>query len=252
MQEEYGRKQIARLDLAGGEAVLDIGCGDGRLTAEIARRVPRGRVLGIDSSPEMIAAAREAHAALHPTLSFELVDATAMPFREEFDLVFSTSALHWIKDHHAVLEGIRSALKPRGRIYLTFAARGSISEFAQVLTALARDSRWAPQFQGYVTPYAFYSMEEYRAWLDQLGFEVERLQMIERDVSHQGKEGFQGWIRTTGMPYLNRVEPEKRTEFITALVDSYIEKHPLDAQGRIHVKMFNLLVQGRKGTTKNQ
>ena len=246
MQEEYGRKQLATLDLTGNEAVLDIGCGDGKLTAALAQKVRRGRVVGIDSSPQMIALARQTHQPFHPNLTFEIIDATALPFREEFHLVFSTSALHWVKDHLAVLQGIRRALKPRGRMHLTFAARGTLSGFAAVIAPLLEEAAWALYFRGFEIPYGFYGTEEYGPWLAQLGFVVERLELIHRDVTHQGREGFEGWLRTTGMPYIHRVEPEKRQAFIAAMIERYLEQHPADSQGLIHVAMVNLLVKATK------
>lgn len=247
MQEEYGRKHIAALDLAGNEAVLDIGCGDGRLTALIAQRLANGRALGIDSSPRMIALARETQGARNRSLTFQLLDATALPFQAEFDLVFSTSALHWIRDHVAVLRGIHRALKPGGRMHLTFAARGTLAGFYAALSPLLRESVWASRFRGFESPYAFYGLEEYRGWLDELGFTTKRLELIERDVTHAGREAFAGWIRTTGMPYIHRVEPERRDEFISEVVDCYLRAYPADAQGLIHVAMVNLLVKARKG-----
>jgi trans-aconitate 2-methyltransferase len=247
IQEEYGRKQLAQLDLAGNETVLDIGCGDGRLTAALAQMVPLGGVLGVDSSPDMIAAARETHLSRHSNLVFELINATALPFHSEFDLVFSTSALHWVRDHMPVLQGIRRALKPNGKMYLTFAARGTLAEFVLAITTHARDPRWAAFFENFEMPYGFYGLEEYRELLDRFGFVVERLELIERDVTHQGREAFEGWMRTTGMPYLHPVEPERRQEFMRELIDRYLEKHPIDAQGLIHVRMVNLLVKARKG-----
>jgi trans-aconitate 2-methyltransferase len=246
IQEEYGRKQLAQLDLTGSEAVLDIGCGDGRLTAALAQLVPRGRVLGIDSSPDMIAAARETHLSRHANLAFELIDATALPFQSEFDLVFSTSALHWVKDHVPVVQGIRRALKHNGKMHLTFAARGTLAEFVLAITTHARDPRWAAFFENFEMPYGFYGLEEYRALLDRFGFVVERLELVERDVTHQGREAFEGWVRTTGMPYLHRVKPEQRPAFMRELIDRYLGRHPIDAQGLIHARMVNLLVKATK------
>jgi len=178
IQEEYGRKQLAQLALTGNEAVLDIGCGDGRITAELAQRVPRGRVVGVDISPGMIAAARETHERLHRNLTFEVADAKALSFEPEFDLVFSTSALHWVKDHLEVLKGIRHALKPGGKIYLTFGARGTLSGLAPVLAALMEHPRWKSRFRDFEIPFGFYGPEEYRGWLNQLGFVVESLELI--------------------------------------------------------------------------
>jgi trans-aconitate methyltransferase len=172
MQEDFGRKHLGALNLAGSEAVLDIGCGDGRLTAEIARRVPGGRVVGIDSSPDMIAAARETFGTQHPNLTFKLMSATDLPFRKEFDLVFSTSALHWIKDHSVLLSRIAQSLKPGGRIYLVFGARGTLSELAPVIERLMEGPDWKVSFQNFDAPFGFYGAEEYRPWLARLSHEV--------------------------------------------------------------------------------
>jgi trans-aconitate 2-methyltransferase len=103
------------------ERVLDISCGDGRITAEIARRLGSGSVLGIEPSTRMIDFAK-AHFADHtyPNLAFAVGDATALPFRREFDLVVSFNALHWVRDQNAALRGIREALKPTGRAFLEF------------------------------------------------------------------------------------------------------------------------------------
>ena len=246
IQEEFGRKHLDALDLSGSEAVLDIGCGDGRLTAALAQKVPRGRVVGIDSSPDMIAAARQTQQSLHPNLGFETIDATALPFHGEFDLVFSTSALHWVKDHLAVLRGIRRALKSHGKLYLTFAARDTLGGLQEVLDAVIREPAWSAHFQGFETPFGFYGPEEYGVWLDQCGFNVERLELLHRDVAHAGREGFEGWLRTTGMPYAERIEPDRRPIFLREVIDRYLEKSPTDGAGAIHVPMVNLLVKAQR------
>ena len=71
--------------------------------------------------------------------------------------------------------------------------------------------------------------------------------MIERDVTHQGRGAFEGWLRTTGMPYIHRVDPERQREFLRQIVDAYLEQNPADARGLVHVRMVNLLVTGTKG-----
>ena len=246
MQTEYGWKQLAQLDLAGSETVLDIGCGDGRITVELARLVPRGKVVGVDSSPEMIAAARRAHLLRQPNLTFELIDATKLTFESRFDLVFSTSALHWVKDHRVVLNGIWHALKPGGKIHLTFGARGTLSGLAPVAGALTQDPRWRAKIGGVGNPFGLYGPEEYRKWVEEVGFVVERVDLIDRDVLHKGRAAFEGWLRTTGMVYIQRIEPEHQQQFLDEMVDGYIKANPIDAQGWIHVQMTNLLVMARK------
>jgi trans-aconitate 2-methyltransferase len=95
LQEAMAEEVLALLKLEGSERVLDIGCGDGRITAEIAARVPRGSVFGVDASHAMIAfAMSHLGSADQANVRFEVADARCLPFREEFDLVVSVNALH--------------------------------------------------------------------------------------------------------------------------------------------------------------
>src|SRR5579863_3531629 len=125
-QERWAKELITLLAPQPDESVLDIGCGDGRHTAEIARLVPQGRVVGVDRSPEMV---RFAHEHFPPTqfpnLSFSQADASALPFHAEFDAIFSNAALHWVLDHRPVLAGIARSLKPGGRCVLQMGGKGN-------------------------------------------------------------------------------------------------------------------------------
>jgi trans-aconitate methyltransferase len=110
-QVSWGRAVLARLDLNGQERVVDAGCGTGRLTKELAARLPRGVVVGLDASPQMLAQAR-AHLADAPT-PVHLVQASlpAMPIRDWADVVFSTATFHWVPDHPRCLP---ASFKPSG------------------------------------------------------------------------------------------------------------------------------------------
>src|ERR1700733_6506372 len=94
LQATMAAQMLGLLDLKGAERVLDIGCGDGRITTEIALRVPHGSVIGVDASEKMVAFARQHDG--QANLRFEVADARALPFQQEFDLIVSFNALHWI------------------------------------------------------------------------------------------------------------------------------------------------------------
>ena len=118
LQKAMADERLASLTLKGSERILDIGCGDGKITAAVARRVPHGSVLGIDASREMIAFASSNF--LQDNLHFENVDVRALTRRDEFDLILSFNALHWVVDQAAALRTIHTALKPTGRAILQF------------------------------------------------------------------------------------------------------------------------------------
>src|SRR5215468_2464038 len=113
---DLGMAVLARLELTGDETVVDLGCGTGRLTREVAVRVPRGRVVGLDRSINMVTTAREYLAGgTGAPVDLVLGDALALPLRESVDAVFSTATLHWVLDHPRLFAGIYEALKPGGR-----------------------------------------------------------------------------------------------------------------------------------------
>src|SRR5215468_99542 len=125
LQQAMAEEQLGRLTLEGAERVLDVGCGDGKITAEIAARVPRGSVLGVDPSQNMIAfATRHFGPPTRPNLRFEVADVRRLPYQEEFDRVISFNALHWVPEQEAALRSIRTALVPAGRALLRFVPEG--------------------------------------------------------------------------------------------------------------------------------
>ena len=124
-QQKWAEELIAKLHLSGEERVLDIGCGDGKVTAKIADELPRGSALGVDSSEGMIQYARETFpSGRYANLAFEVADARCLSFAGEFDIVFSNACLHWITGHQPVLESVRRSLKPGGRIFLQMGGTG--------------------------------------------------------------------------------------------------------------------------------
>ena len=116
LQEAMAQEVLALLDLNGSERILDVGCGDGKITAQIASRASKGSVVGVDPSRDMISFARSHFGpATLPNLRFEVADARRLPFKNEFDLVVSFNALHWIPEQQTALSSIRSALVSGGQ-----------------------------------------------------------------------------------------------------------------------------------------
>src|SRR5271165_6529514 len=118
LQHTMAEEVLTLLDLKGNERILDIGCGNGKSTSEIAARVPQGSVVGVDASANMVAFASSEYAVSHPNLRFQVADARHLGFGPEFDLVVSFNALHWVPEQELALRSIRSALKPEGRAQL--------------------------------------------------------------------------------------------------------------------------------------
>jgi trans-aconitate 2-methyltransferase len=246
-QFRWAQELIEKLQLAGNEAVLDIGCGDGRVTAEIARRLPHGSALGIDNSPSMVAFATDKlSASPQNNLSFRHLDATRLDYRDAFDVVFSNAAMHWIQDHPSVLAGIKRGLKPGGRMLLQMGGSGNAAGVINCFDGLITSSPWRRFFDKFHSPYWFYGPDAYRGWLKDAGLSEVRMELIPKDMQHAGRDGLAGWIRTTWMPYVSRVPESSRHRFIDALVERYLGEHGMDEDGVVHVGMVRLEVEAAK------
>ncbi len=240
-QTGWGREVHQRLALHLDEQVIDLGCGDGRLTVELAARVPRGRVTGLDADPDMIAFARKHHA--RDNVDFVLGDARTFSLGRRADVVVSTASLHWVDDHRAVLDCCRGHLGQGGRILFQMGGRGNCAGILAAAEAVAAEPRWAPHLQPFSTPWHFQGPEAYRVLLPRCGFHPVRAELLARDMVHEERGGLAAWMRTTWMPILARVPEGSRAELIDAVVERYLAGHPPDARGRTHVDMVRFEVE---------
>jgi trans-aconitate 2-methyltransferase len=243
-QEQWARELIARAGLSPDDRVLDIGCGDGRITAAIARLVPQGRVVGVDLSADMVE-----HAAGHfpardfPNLAFEQADARDLRFDRAFTFVFSNAALHWIRDQRPVVAGIARALAPGGRCLLEMGGRGNVAAVIRAFTGVVSTSAWRHWYDGFQSSYGFHGDDDYRGWLAEAGLAADRVELIEKDMVHADREAFVGWLRTAWHPYTSPVPDDRRAELLEAVADRYLADNPPDEDGRVHVRTIRLQVE---------
>jgi trans-aconitate methyltransferase len=158
-QKQWGTALVDDLDLSGTEYILDLGCGDGAVTAQLADRVPQGRVVGIDASASMLQAATK-HS--RSNLFFERTDIAALDHESAFDVVFSNATLHWVLDHDRLLRAIHRALRPGGIARLNFAGDGNCQYFFQAVRETIAREQYARLFQGFQWPYFMPRVEAYR------------------------------------------------------------------------------------------
>jgi trans-aconitate 2-methyltransferase len=221
LQKWLADRSLGSLDLGGWERVLDIGCGDGKVTAEIAERLPRGAVVGVDPSTRMIDFAREHFAANHPNLSFAVGDAVRLPYRDAFDLVVSFNALHWVPDQTAALCCIRDAMRPKGRSLLQFVSRGPRRSLEDVIEETREDPRWSSHFAGYHRPYLHLTPEEYRRLAESCGLRVDRLDVALESWDFGSWAAFAAFGRVTFVEWTGRVPAAEQAEFVADVLDRY-------------------------------
>jgi trans-aconitate methyltransferase len=194
------------LEAKPGERILDLGCGTGHLTAQIAAK--GASVVGIDRSAEMIQQAREKY----PALQFEVMDARKISFPELFDAVFSNATLHWIKEPERVAAGIAKALRPGGRFVAEFGGKGNVGE---LLGAVER--AWAKLGLPGPAPKPWYypSIAEYSGLLEQHGFEVSYANLFERPTPlEDGERGLRTWLEMFAGSVTGKLPVEKRERLV--------------------------------------
>jgi SAM-dependent methyltransferase len=199
-----GASILARLSPQPGERILDLGCGDGVLTGKI---VAAGAiVVGVDASAEMVAAAQARG------LDARVIDATRLPFDNEFDAVFSNAALHWVRDADAAAAGIARALKPGGRFVAELGGHGNIAAISVAIRAVFERYRIA-----YTWPWYYPTVAEYRARLEAHGLVIDDAMLFPRPTPLP--TGMTGWLRTFAGALFDAVPPDRRADIETEVVE---------------------------------
>lgn len=201
-----GETLIEWLAPRAAERVLDLGCGDGTLTAKLAAY--GCDVIGVDASPQQVAAAMQAG------LNASVADGAALPFEREFDAVFSNAALHWMKPPDAVIEGVFRSLRPSGRFVAEFGAQGNVATIRNALHAELRARGIDPDA---LDPWYFPSEDEYREKLEAAGFRVVRIESFARPT--RLVSDVIGWLRVFAGPFTGAFAGADVEPFLAAVQD---------------------------------
>jgi trans-aconitate methyltransferase len=219
-QFDWGSAVLERLDVAGNELVIDVGCGTGRLTAKLLERLPHGRVVGIDLSSNMLQVARDF---LRPRFGSQiqlvLADAAHLPSHERADAIFSTATFHWVHDHPRLFKSLYTALKPGGRIVAQCGGGANITRLHDRAAALMQDPRFAPHFKAWQEPWEFADTTTTNRRLEEAGFEQIRTSLVSAPVVQPDAGAFQTFITTViCRPHLAHLsDPALQETFVTEL-----------------------------------
>lgn len=211
-----GAPLVDRLDPQAGERILDLGCGDGTLTVQIAAR--GASVVGVDASADMIAAARA------KGVDARQERAEQLPFEREFDAVFTNAVLHWVRDADAVARGVARALKPGGRFVGEFGGHTNVAAITVALRAvLPRYGIDAPSDWYYPTP------DAYRTVLESAGLTVDEIALVPRPTPLP--TGMSGWLETFRGTILNALPADQRQRAKDEIIE-LLRPALCDDQGR--------------------
>jgi trans-aconitate methyltransferase len=206
----YGEDLLAILRPQPGERILDLGCGPGQLTAQIARA--GAEVVGLDVSPEMIGQARQNF----PKLKFVLQNAASMKFEDEFDAVFSNAALHWMLDASGVLRAVVKALREGGRFVLEMGGRGNVQIIEEAIRRVV-----APYYNGEIPARRTYfpSIGEYASLMEASGLEPQMAQLFDRPTPLEGEQGMANWIKGFKWYYFEGLPNAQREQALREVVE---------------------------------
>jgi trans-aconitate 2-methyltransferase len=201
---QHGASLIEMLAPRPGERILDLGCGAGHLTAQIA--AAGAEVVGIDHSADMIEQARRNF----PRLRFDHADARIYTPGQPFDAIFSNAVLHWIREPASVIASIRQALKPGGRFVAEFGGKGNVRAIAAAMEHALAATGDVP----FMSPWYFPGIAEYAVLLEQAGLEVTFASLFDRPTPLEGEDGLRNWIEMFANAILLQVAEDRREEFL--------------------------------------
>ncbi|ACK70576.1 Methyltransferase type 11 [Gloeothece citriformis PCC 7424] len=214
---EYASDLIEILAPQAGEYILDLGCGTGQLTAQIAAQ---GAIaIGIDKSPTMIATASKNY----PNLQFLVADGADFSFDYPFDGVFSNAALHWMTKPEAVIKCIGQALKPGGRFVAEFGGKGNIKQISRAVETVLKTEGYP--IESLLNPWYFPSIGEYATLLENEGFDVTFGVLFDRPTPLEAEqEGMKNWIKMFGNHWLSLI-PESEQPAIFSKIEAALRPY---------------------------
>jgi trans-aconitate methyltransferase len=216
-QTSWGQKVLARLSLRGDERGVDAGCGSGRLTGALAERLPRGRVIAIDRSWNMLMTAR---ANLRPSfgsrVAFVQVALPDLPFANAADLVFSTATFHWVKDHPALFAGIFRALRSGGRLHAQCGGGPNLAHAHALAGRVMHAPPFRPYFADWPGPWQFATAEATADRLRTAGFTDVDTSLEDAPTTLASEEDYREFVTTVIYhPHLERLpSAELKNAFI--------------------------------------
>jgi trans-aconitate 2-methyltransferase len=214
-QEEWAREVIERLELRGDETVLDAGCGSGRVTRLLLERLPRGRVIGVDSSPSMIEQARRS---LGDAVDLIVSDLVGLELDEPVDAIFSNAAFHWILDHRRLFERLHAAVRPGGRLEAQCGGIGNIEDFLNSVESVNGDERFAPYLRGIASAWNFASPGDTEIRLQRAGFEVRRCWLEERLARPPDPRAYLETVCLS--PHLDRLPKDLHAPYVASVLEA--------------------------------
>jgi trans-aconitate 2-methyltransferase len=222
-QFAWGMEVLERLELRGEEVVVDAGCGSGRVTAELAKRLPRGRLIAVDGSEAMVA---KAHERLGEEVTYVVSDLSELNLSEPVDLIFSTATFHWIPDHDRLFARMHANLRPGGRLVAQCGGAGNVAEHVAAIVRAAGRPEFGSHFEQMAGMWNFAAPEPTEERLRAAGFAAARCWLEDKPVTPPDPLRFT--MTVTLGPHLAQLPEEKRVAFAEAVLEESEQPLTLD------------------------
>jgi len=231
LQRWVADRSLADVSFRGDEQVLDIGCGDGAITARLAERLTAGDIQGIDVSPRMISAARDGH----PGINFDVGDVLTMRYDAAFDVVTSFNVLHWVLDQRAAYTRIRAALRPGGWALVQFVCGSPRLSLEATAMKVCTQPEWAASFGDFEAPFVHPDPDGVTQLLQAVGLEVISSTVDDLRWDFRSGSDFERWAAAGFGDWAARV-PGREAAFVAEVVSRYSE-----ITGSDHTLLFTQL-----------
>lgn len=215
-QQRWAAEQLDRLKLAGDEVVVDAGCGSGKITLELIRRVPRGRVYAVDAAPSMVAHTQKAVGDRATALCQDLAE---LSLPEPVDVVFSNATFHWIPDHDKLFGALARNMKPGARLLAQCGGTGNIDRFRVLADEVAFEAPFAPYFGDWVRPWNYATAEETAERLERAGFQDISTWLEEKPTPLEEPVAFVSTVCL--VRHLDPLPAELHRPFVDAVLERY-------------------------------
>lgn len=234
VQLSHAQRLLNGLSLLGNENILDLGCGDGKITTLLTNRVPQGFVIGVDPSDSMLEKAKINRKESGLTnLIFEKGSAENFNLNQQFDHIIAIHVMHWIKDQEKALTNVKKHLAPEGRVHFILAPSKEGLPFYVALQKTLEN--WDSYFIKFENPQQVFDMETYRKLMVRTGFHIEAIYYLYHESIHENKEKLTAWVKQW-QPHVKHLPLDQQTDFLNELMNNYFIEMGLNPESSDPVK----------------
>lgn len=218
--------------------VLDIGCGDGKITARIGKKLTKGGIIGVDPSESMINFAQKEFGKNH--IKFQIGKASTLSFENQFDVITSFSSLHWEPKQKDALLCFKKALKPGGTILL--AIPGPDLQLRKVLQEICNEPKWVQYFENYQSPGRIWTTNEYAQLLLEVGFIIKKIELVTRSYVFYDEKNYVAFLEAM-LPHMTCLPAAQHESFLKDILHSMRKINNIDEKGGIifEVKVLEII-----------